>query len=298
MTIEREDPLLAAVEAIEQHDAKWKPGSSRIDCGEGRAWRPDMESAGGRAMLIGFGELGAGWHERLLAVPEGTKVVLALGPDACGVENLELALQTDARVLLLEENFDGEIEIREYGSAAYLVAREGLVLEPAELARLGIPLLDRALAETNSYRKGLLFEYVLCLLFSQSRVLDVIEHRYTNETEEIDLVLANRAVGHMAGLFGGPLVLVSAKNEQKGTGAPEVRALRGNMAKRRKRCNFGILCSAGRITETAAIEQMETTDDPAKAIALLDGKTIRSLLGSSALDADLEIELRKAVLRE
>lgn len=69
------------------------------------------------------------------------------------------------------------------------------------------------------------------------------------------------------------------------------------MAKRRKRCNFGVLCAAGRIAEEAEIEQAAATDDPEKAVALLDGKTIRSLLSSSDLDTDLEPELLKAILR-
>jgi hypothetical protein len=131
----------------------------------------------------------------------------------------------------------------------------------------------------------------------QASYVAVLNHRYRNETEEIDLVLTNRATGHLAGIFAGPLVLVSGKNQAKATGAPDVRALRGNMSKRRRRCNFGIVCAAGRIADEAEIEQSEATDDPEKAIALLDGRAIRRLLASSTLDRDLEAELMKAVLR-
>jgi hypothetical protein len=162
--------------------------------------------------------------------------------------------------------------------------------------RLANPLFDRALASMDTYLKGLIFEQVLCLLFSQVSYFHVMEHRYTNETEEIDLVLGNRATGALAGVLGGPIVLVSGKNQAKPVGAPDVRALRGNMSKRRRRCSFGVLASARALAETATAEQVHVTDDPAQAVALLNGSMIRRLIASSKLDQDLQAELMKAVM--
>jgi hypothetical protein len=218
-------------------------------------------------------------------------------PLAIRLDTLEVVQEIDGRPILLDRTEeDDDFSVREFTSVADLVAVEELALGRQGLALLGVPLLERALGEPDSYRKGLYFEQVLCLLFSQASYFRVLDHRYINETEEIDVVLANRATDELADILGGPLVLVSAKNVAKPAGAPEVRALRGNMGNRRGRCKLGILCSAREVASTAKTEQIRSTTDPTLAVALIDGTVLRGLLESPRLDEDLAAELRKAVL--
>jgi hypothetical protein len=291
------DPRQTAADAIRAVDLKWSPNVERIEFADGRAWRPDLRHSNGHLLHVAFDEIDEPWAGRLRAAAErDLPLTLALAPAALTLENLGLAQAVGATLLVLKEDDGDTISVAAYPSVAELVVREDLALDGGGLKALGEPLLESALAETDSYRKGLLFEHVLCLMFSQVSYVAVREHRYRNETEEVDVVLDNRATGHISDLFNGAIVLVSGKNQRAATGAPAVRELRGNMSKRRRRCNFGILCAAGRIAEQAEIERGAATDEPEKAIALLSGGMIRGLLASTQIDRDLEIELRKAVL--
>lgn len=294
----REDPRAATIDAIREVDASWSEPAGRLQLFGNVPWKPDLRHAEGHLLHIAFGAVAEPWAKRLRAANAASHpLALAFAPRALTLDNLILAQELDAKIFTIDEAEAGGIMVVAYSSVAELLAEEEFSLGEGGLERIAMPLLDRAVAESDSYRKGLMFEQVLCLLFSQVGYVTVVEHRYRNETEEVDLVLANRATGHLSGIFAGPLILVSGKNQTKATGAPDVRALRGNMSKRRKRCNFGVVCAAGRIADEAEIEQGEATDDPEKAIALLDGHAIRGLLASSSLDNDLEAELMKAVLR-
>jgi hypothetical protein len=227
----------------------------------------------------------------------GRTLVIGSIAGAVTLDVLVLMQDLDAQPLLIDFGDDGTATFREFSSVADFVARTGLALSPEGRARLGEALLDRALETTDTYLKGIYFEQVLCLLFSQVSFFDVLEHRYVNDEEELDLVLANQATSpHIIDLIRGAIVLVSGKNHKATIGAPAVRDLRGNMAKRRGRCKLGILCAAGELASTASKEQQHATDDPLAAVALIDGAGIRKLLKSHDLDDEVAEYLREAVL--
>lgn len=263
---------------------------------EGVRWLPDLVHADGRLLHLAFEEIDDPWSRRLKAAYASShRLVVACTPSALSLSNLGLLQAVDASPVLVNSVSD-EIDLAQYGSVADLVAKYELSLGNDGLQALADPLLDRALECPDTYAKGLLFEQVLCLVLSQVSYFQVLEHRYVNETEEIDLILGNRATGPLAEVFGGPLILVSGKNQAKPAGAPEVRDLRGNMGNRRGRCSFGILAAARELASTATKEQTHATDDPAKAVAVLSGTMIRQLISSKKLDQDLQAELMKAVL--
>jgi hypothetical protein len=238
------------------------------------------------------------WRRRLVAAHrEGHRPVVAcLRDDIASVDTLAFLQQIDATIALVDPERPGAETCTSYESVADLVARLDLVLDSGGLSSLGLARLDQALNADTSDRKGKYFEDVLRLMFSQVSYFQVVESRYRTATEEIDIVLGNRAVGHVAHLINGAFVVVSAKNQADAVGAPEVRALWGNMVKRRGRCQLGILCSARRIAQTAQSERTHATTDPTLAVALLDGRAIRDLLNASDLDGALERRLREAVL--
>ncbi len=272
----------------------WSTPEGPIDLNDLK-WRPDLIHEDGDLLHIAFDVIERPWERRLKAASESERgVIVVLAPPALSISNLVLLQSIDVRPSLLDGNSD-EPELIEYESVADLVASYELDLGE-HLSDLAIPLLDRAVASANSFEKGLLFEQVLCLILSQPRYFQVIDHRFKNETEEIDLVLRNLATGALGEILGGPLVLVSGKNQTKAVGGPEVRALRGNIGNRRCRCSFGILASAGSLARTAKAEQTHATNDPTLAVALLDGADIRKLATSGTLDGDLERLLMDAVL--
>jgi Restriction endonuclease len=263
---------------------------------DGLRWLPDLVNSDGRLLYLALEEIDDPWKKRLRAAHASShKLVVACPPSTLSLSNLELLQEIDASPILVNGVDDG-VDLLQYESVADLIAKHELSLGNDGLQALAGPLFDRALECEDTYAKGLLFEQVLCLVLSQVSYFQVLEHRYVNETEEIDLVLGNRATGPLAEVFGGPLILVSGKNQKKPTGAPEVRDLRGNMGKRRGRCSFGIVAAARDLASTAAKEQSHTTDDPTKAIALLSGSMLRHLISSKRLDQELQVELMKAVL--
>lgn len=290
--IDAREELLAALAATLP---AWSRPDEALRFGE-VGWLPDLVNSDGRLLHLTLEEIEPAWIRRMKAAREaGRKVAVACAPRAFTLQTLEAIQELEATPVLID-GIDDSVEATEFKSVADLVAMYELYLGTEGLASLASPLLDRALACTNSYRKGLLFEQVLCLLFSQVSYLRVREHRFINPGEEIDLVLGNQATGELRELLGGPLVLVSGKNQATPAGAPEVRALRGNMGNRRGRCSFGILASARDMAETAEREQIHATENPTQAVALLDGETIRQLITSPHLDTDLEERLRLAIM--
>lgn len=287
----REELLAALAESL----AGWSRPDQALHFGE-VGWLPDLLHNDGRLLHLTLDEIEPAWIRRMAAAHEdGRTIAVACTPRTLTLQALKAMQDLEATPLVVDGN-DDSIEATEFSSVADLVAMYELFLGQKGLEALANPLLDQALAETSSYRKGLLFEQVLCLLFSQVSYLRVREHRFTNPGEEIDLILGNQATGDLRELLGGPLILVSGKNQATPAGAPEVRALRGNMGNRRGRCSFGILASARDLAETAEREQIHTTTDPTQAVALLDGDRIRQLIASPHLDADLENHLRRAVM--
>lgn len=292
----RDDPRQEIADAIMALDTAWTRPSETIEIGDVR-WLPDLAHTDGRLLHIAFEEIAAPWLRRLQAAHgAGYSLTVACLPAALGLKTLVSMQAFDGRPLLIDYGDSETFEIKEYTSVADLVALNELDLGQDGLQTLATPLLERALIAPSAYDRGLYFEQVLCLLFSQAAYLRVISHRYTNETEEIDLVLGNRAVGELHGLIGGPLVLVSAKNQAQATGAGDLRALRSNMSNRRGRCRLGILCTARELASTISTEQIRTTTDPFLAVAVLDGDAIKSLLQSTRLDEHLADHLLKAVM--
>jgi|GEM_PF-3019761 hypothetical protein len=275
-------------------DAAWKRPGGPVHL-KGVNWLPDLQHAKHGLLHLAFDGIEDPWRRRLSAAREaGRSITVALPATALDLDTLDIAQELQTKVIVLDAIQEGSLKV--YESVADLVALYELFLGPIGLQRLAEPLLDKALAEADTYKKGLYFEQVLCLLFSQVSYLRVLSHRYINETEEIDIVLGNRATGEIHGVLSGPIVLVSGKNQNSKAGAPEVRALRGNMSGRRGRCKFGILCAARGIADTASTEQIRATTDPALAVALIDGATTRALIRSGRLDDDLAEILIRAVM--
>jgi hypothetical protein len=294
--VERVDPRQSLVTFLADSLEGWDPPAQLLDLGDER-WLPDLEGPENAVLYVALSEIEAPWERRIEAAKGlGYGIHVACVPQALTVENLEVLHRVDAKPLLIDEIGRDLLQVVEYDSVADLVAQYELALDPSDLRRLAQPLLDRARTCDDRFLKGLLFEQVLCLIFSQTSYFRVIEHRYIGETEEIDVVLGNRATGELRGVLGGPLVLVSGKNQAKAVGAPEVRALRGNMSNRRGRCNFGVLASANTLASTTKTEQIRATSDPSLAVALLDGEAIDQLLLEPDLDHSLERILLAAVM--
>jgi hypothetical protein len=292
----RQDEREEALAAIAAADSGWSPSEKSLEF-NGVRWRPDLQHIDGTLLHTFFEDIDDAWRRRLIAAHRaGQRTAAAFPPEALDISTLAFLQSIDAAIVMLAGEFTEEVEIRRYDSVAHLVALAELSLGQEGLRQLGQARLQESLNADTNDKKGRYFEQVLCLLFSQVSFLVVHDTRYKNETEEIDLVLGNRGLGPIKDIIGGPIVLASAKNMASSVGAPEVRALWGNMTKRRGRCTLGILCAARKLASTAATERSSSTTDHTLAVALLDGDRIQRLLESATLDADMEEVIREAVM--
>lgn len=284
--------ILAAIEAA---DSDWSNPGQSLKFGD-VSWRPDLCHKDGTLLHTFFASLDEPWRRRMAAAhAAGRHTAVACPLVALDIDVLSFLQDIDATVVLLGDDFDDCLTVERYESVAHLVALAELSLGQDGLQTLGERRLDKAFATESSYDKGRYFEQVLLLLLSQVSFFVVHSSRYTNDTEEIDVVVGNRGLSPIKDTIGGPIVLVSAKNHAAPVGAPEVRALWGNMTKRRGRCTLGILCAA-KLASTAATERASATTDATLAVALMDGPRLRNLLRSSTLDKDMEDLIREAVL--
>lgn len=109
-------------------------------------------------------------------------------------------------------------------------------------------LLPLAIKEKNRHKKGELFEILISEIFSHP-TLKVLEKRFNNQDEEIDLVLENSSAdGFWQGL-NSPLILVECKNwASESVGAKELRDFEGKIQNRRTLCKLGIFFALGDVS--------------------------------------------------
>jgi hypothetical protein len=285
------------IEALQQADSNWTVPNEPLDFGGSTRWTPDLTKQGSLLHLSMTGELPGAWSRRMTAAVEaGFNVTFATTASSLDIDVLLTLQRLDARIQRVDLTSGGP-RVRALRSVADLVASERLFLDPVSLRALAQARLDEALASEHNAKKGRWFEEALCLVFSQVSWLTVDEHSYNNASEEIDLLLACRAVsGYITGLVGGPIVLATAKNERKATNSATVKYLKEQMANRKGRCKLGFLCSASTISDEARTEILRGSQQGDAVIACVDGSDLQALIdGAETLDALVEDLIRKAV---
>jgi hypothetical protein len=273
----------------------WKIPDAPLDLGDLR-WKPDLTATGAVLHLSMTGALPGPWIRRMEAAAKADlKLTFATTATTLDVEAL-LALQSlDARIAIID--LSGDVpRVRAHRSVADLIAAERLFIDPGALRALAEHRLAEAGATDNNSKKGRWFEEVLCLVFSQVSWLTVDEHAYNNATEEIDLLISCRAVGYIAQLIGSPLVVATAKNENKATNSQTVKYLKEQVANRKGRCKLGFLCSASTISDDAKGEILRGSQSADIVIACIDREALVGLIqGADELDERLEALIRAAI---
>jgi hypothetical protein len=245
----------------------------------GMSWLPTLVGQNGALCHVhAAATLGRAWLRRMQKAREVGHDVAVAAPLAAWQfhQTLRTLTTLEVRPIVLEGDRASGWQATAFRSVAEMIAMLNLGVDPDTLRDLGNLLLDRALAARGSNERGDRFKDFLCLLFSQVPYLEVFQHNFENETEEIDLVLINRRVGQWAAPFG-PLVMVSAKNTTGAVGAPALRSLYAKMANRRGQCRLGFLCASGRFADTVAQEDLRHSRGDS-VVVHLDGQELRRLL--------------------
>lgn len=246
----------AIVDALVEHDGKLQRPGEPLDFGNGLRWVPDLVDPG-RVVHVELGEqIPKAFARRLRAAhAAGRKVVVATKAEALTFATLELLQELEVAPFELRIDDDSRWHVSEWSSVADWVARENMALRPAELRKL----VEQCLAvaedpDRTNHARGHAYEEALCLVFSQVSWLKVVEHAYSNATEEIDIALLVTGAGDYARLGGGPLAIATAKNEKKSLGSATIKYLEGQMGNRRGRCKLGFACARGDVSKAADLE--------------------------------------------
>lgn len=286
----------AALLALTQDDPKWGPAKGILDLGDNLRWKPDLVQPGKVLHLALTSEVPRVWLRRMRAAASaGYAVTFATTTIDMPVTTLREIQQLDARVTRIDLSRDPPLLVG-YRSIADVIAKERLYLEPEALKCLAEDRLISALSATSNSDKGRWYEEALCLVFSQVAWLSVDEHAYRNASEEIDLLIGSHAVGHVAGLVGGAIVIATAKNESHATGSQTVKYLKEQMANRKGRCKLGFLCSASTISSDAHKEILRGTQSGDAVIVPVDRAALSRLIASPEdLTTNVERLIRAAI---
>lgn len=92
----------------------------------------------------------------------------------------------------------------------------------------------------SNYLRGKALEDITEILFSEISGLDVIDKKYSNGDEEIDLLLKNDLNKPFWSAFSSPLIFVECKNWQEKIGTAELRDFEGKLRNHSKLVKIGI----------------------------------------------------------
>lgn len=156
---------------------------------------------------------------------------------------------------------------------------------------------ERAKNAETSHQKGKSLEELLGLIFSQISGFEVKETNYRTETEEIDIVVHNRAVGgYIWGQIGSPIVLAEAKNTTTPVGRKELSAFKDKLDARRGMCHLGFLVTMNRFSEDL-IKHLLRYSHQKLVIPLIDGNKLDGLCRTNRLDDMIENIITDGILQ-
>jgi hypothetical protein len=185
---------------------------------------------------------------------------------------LDVADDLEASVLAVEVEGDS-FKLREERliKAADLIYEKNLQLS-TDLARAILDRnLQRALAEIDRNRKGVLLEVTIAVMLSQVPGFDVVDRGISSRNEEFDVFVHNRNVGGI--LAGSPIVLAEGKNWTDPVGRPEYDSFARKLLNRRRRARLGFLVTTGRFTEGVGTETVRDSHED-ELVVLLDGEAL------------------------
>jgi hypothetical protein len=283
------------VEAIVRVDRDWLSGCALDEI----PWRPDLVDAGKRRIL----------HVHLADSLRPYAIDRLKAARDCGYEvNIALprARLFDPRMVLdlaplepILHTFDLETPIHLAGPQALLVstAMNQIQLPTPFRQQVGREAIRLAELPATAHLKGQRLENLVCFLMSQVRDLSVVEHDLRTATEELDVVVQNRALsGRSWMLPGSPLILVECKNWSTSVSQKEVSAFMLKAMGKRGTVRLGLMVGWNGYTSDAELQEIRFASGEIT-IALLTAAHIAEWVETRDPDEYLDTAVRRAMLR-
>lgn len=178
----------------------------------------------------------------------------------------------DAQIILMKSRKDGYVGGEHYWSVADMICERRIKLTP-DAARTILDLaLQRALEARRDDEKGITLEVLVAILLSQVDNFEVEDIGISNRSQQMDVLVHNRAVGGV--LSKSPLVLAEAKNWRKKKVTPvEYAVFLRKLETRHRQAKLGVLVTSGAFTGGVPLElRRESKSDVL--VVLIDGKEL------------------------
>lgn len=279
------------VDALIRQDARWKRGKARR-FGE-LTWTPELTATKALMHVHLAKRLRPYVIERMKAAREmGLRVHIAMPLDALYDEKLLTQLaDLNVSIHLVEGK-------RVQKPDLLLSCINGRIQVTSETRRtLGIAGWELCLRATTAAEKGASLEALLAFLLGQIADFSVVERNLRTETEELDIVVAQRATtGRCWAVIGTPFILVEAKNWSNKVGQAEVSTLITKMRGKRGTVRISLLVARNGFSEDAMKQELRFASDD-KTIVLIGPDEISEWIAASDGDEALESVVRRAMLR-
>lgn len=289
------DDLERVMQNICARDDAWEPGEAGA-FGALR-WRPDLARADVAAVLhVHLADrLRPYLVDRLIAASgDGQEIHLAL----------PLARLYDEELLGDIHDLDPQIHvIRGDGlevdpPAALLttICERRVKVSPDARRLLGTKALALSKADATAQVRGRRYEALIAFLLSQITDFDVVEHNFRTDTEELDVVVQQRATQGRVWSLGAPLILVEAKNWARAVPQKEVSAFRVKLEGKRGTVRLGLMFGSSGFTSDALDQELRFASDELT-IAFVRPEELEEWIATADGDEYLETLVRRAILR-
>lgn len=177
------------------------------------------------------------------------------------------------------------------------LADEGIQVSTETRSVLGRAGLALCGADGTADERGKRLEALLAFLLSQIEDFVVIERNYRTATEEIDVVVQQRATtGRCWATLGAPFILLEAKNRQERVSQADVSAFRTKMLGRRGSVRIGLMASTSGFTSDAEDQELRFALGDLT-IAMLGPDRLDAWIEAEDHDGELESLISRAMLR-
>lgn len=184
---------------------------------------------------------------------------------------LDLCHQLNAAILPLIQKGDSYLVHESFPSVEDYVCRNRVKLSASAAGKMLDRGLQRALAATNSQKKGVLLELLVAAVLSQVDGFEVASIGIANRTQQMDVIVNNKNTGGALG--SSPIVLAEAKNWSDPVGTNEYASFVRKLQSRHGRAKLGYLVTTGRFTAGVSSERRRDSNHHTL-VVLIDGNSL------------------------
>ena len=240
------------------------------------------------------------WFNKLKQAKEktGCKLFIASPINLLGSSSTLRDLnELSATVVPLEYDERGSWTVKCVTTVPRLIYQEKWILDQKDASNLAVSQFERLKEIQDINLKGKALEDLLAFLFSQIRDFEVIHTNYRTKTQEIDIVIKNKAIGGAIwGSMNSPIILIEAKNWNKPIPRYVLTDFREKVHSRKGATKLGFLITTGKFSEDLLNHELRYSFGDI-VIVLIDGQQLYQLCNSTNLLETLESYVTECVLR-